>query len=194
MPLEQSQDEADVGVDSNNAVYAPHHHVKWNDGDGDGDEQKDGHNANENDSHSHHEDTKKTLGTEDGSSHHSPSSPSTSNNSGRNGGNHSGSGGGGQHVVGPLCSCLKGMRRDLQARIPLYLDDWKRPTSFVKVLNATIFAFVVQLIPALIFAELLDMNTHGSLGVAETLLSAGIIGIIYALLSGQPLVLVGITG
>ena len=34
----------------------------------------------------------------------------------------------------------------------------------------------------------------GSLSVAETLLSAGIIGIIYAVLSGQPLVLIGITG
>ena len=56
------------------------------------------------------------------------------------------------------------------------------------------FAFIIQLIPALIFAELLDKTTNGSLSVAETLLSAGIIGILYSILSGQPLVLIGITG
>eukprot|EP00980_Cylindrotheca_fusiformis_P030700 scaffold25278_cov132-Cylindrotheca_fusiformis.AAC.1 len=89
---------------------------------------------------------------------------------------------------------LTGMQEDLRARIPLYADDWKRPKSFITVLNATFFAFVVQLIPALIFAELLDKNTEGNLATAEVLLSAGIIGVIYALLSGQPLVLLGITG
>eukprot|EP00980_Cylindrotheca_fusiformis_P007791 scaffold1669_cov129-Cylindrotheca_fusiformis.AAC.2 len=87
-----------------------------------------------------------------------------------------------------------GMQEDLRARIPLYADDWKRPKSLMTVLNATFFAFVVQLIPALIFAELLDQQTEGSLAVDEVLLSAGIIGVIYALLSGQPIVLLGITG
>ena len=89
---------------------------------------------------------------------------------------------------------MAGMMSDLRARVPLYKDDWARPKSIFKVLNATIFAFIVQLIPALIFAELMDRETKGSLAAAETLLSAGIIGIIYALLSGQPLVLLGITG
>ena len=52
----------------------------------------------------------------------------------------------------------------------------------------------MQLIPALIFAELMDRETKGNLAAAETLLSAGIIGIIYAIISGQPLTLLGITG
>lgn len=94
----------------------------------------------------------------------------------------------------PIIQLLTGMREDIAARIPLYKDDWKRPKSLFTVLNAIFFAFVVQLIPALIFAELLDKQTEGSLAVAEVLLSAGIIGVIYALLSGQPLVLLGITG
>jgi hypothetical protein len=89
---------------------------------------------------------------------------------------------------------LTGMKEDLAARIPLYSDDWKRPKSFITILNAIFFAFVVQLIPALIFAELLDRQTNGMLAVAEVLLSAGIIGVIYAFMSGQPLVLLGITG
>lgn len=70
----------------------------------------------------------------------------------------------------------------------------KSPNSVFTILNAIFFAFVVQLIPALIFAELLDKQTFGNLATAEVLLSAGIIGVIYALLSGQPLVLLGITG
>eukprot|EP00934_Nitzschia_sp_Nitz4_P002737 Nitzschia sp. Nitz4//scaffold103_size77763//2583//4601//NITZ4_005434-RA/size77763-processed-gene-0.0-mRNA-1//1//CDS//3329532295//2727//frame0 len=94
----------------------------------------------------------------------------------------------------PVFEFLSGMKRDLQARVPLYANDWKRPENVFTVLNAILFAFVVQLIPALIFAELLDRQTEGSLAVAEVLLSAGIIGIIYALISGQPLVLLGITG
>ena len=94
----------------------------------------------------------------------------------------------------PIFDCMNGMMQDLRARLPLYADDWKRPKNIPKVINAIFFAFVVQLIPALIFAELLDKQTNGSLAVAEVLLSAGIIGIIYALICGQPLVLLGITG
>jgi hypothetical protein len=46
----------------------------------------------------------------------------------------------------PLCSCppLYGMYKDLKARIPLYINDWKIPTSkkslFI-ILNATIVSF-----------------------------------------------------
>ena len=94
----------------------------------------------------------------------------------------------------PVFQILTGMVNDVKARAPLYADDWKPPRSLFTVLNATFFAFVVQLIPAMIFAELLDRQTKGFLAVAEVLLSAGIIGIIYALIAGQPLVLLGITG
>jgi len=47
------------------------------------------------------------------------------------------------------------MRDDLAARLPLYQDDWGRPKNIFTVVNATFFAFVIQLIPALIFAELM---------------------------------------
>lgn len=94
----------------------------------------------------------------------------------------------------PLFSFLTGMREDLDARLPYYKDDWSRPHSILTVVNATIFAFVVQLIPALIFAELMENSTQGHLGVAEVLLSTAIMGIIYAVAAGQPIVLMGITG
>lgn len=94
----------------------------------------------------------------------------------------------------PLFNFMKGIRRDLRARAPLYKDDWSRPRSIYTVVNATFFAFIVQLIPALIFAELMDRQTEGKLATAEALLSTAIMGIIYAVLAGQPLVIVGITG
>ena len=94
----------------------------------------------------------------------------------------------------PLFQFMTGIQQDLRARWPLYRDDWSRPQSVYTVVNATVFAFVIQLIPALIFAELLDRETKGNLATAETLLSSAIIGIIYAIFAGQPLVIMGITG
>ena len=87
-----------------------------------------------------------------------------------------------------------GIKTDIRNRAPYYKDDWGRPKSYITVINAIFFAFIVQLIPALIFADRMDAQTQGHLATAETLLSAGIIGVIYAVISGQPLVLLGITG
>ena len=94
----------------------------------------------------------------------------------------------------PLLQFLTGMKEDLALRLPLYMDDWAKPRNVFTVINATIFAFVIQLIPALIFAELMDRQTEGNLATAETLLSSAIIGIIYAVFAGQPLTIMGITG
>lgn len=56
--------------------------------------------------------------------------------------------------------CMTGISCDIRARVPLFCTfDWGRPRSLTKVLNATVFAFVVQLIPVLIFAELMDKQT-----------------------------------
>lgn len=94
----------------------------------------------------------------------------------------------------PLFQFLTGMKEDLAARLPLYRDDWSRPRSIYTVVNASVFAFVIQLIPALIFAELMNDTTKGNLATAETLMSSAIIGVIYAVFAGQPLVIMGITG
>lgn len=67
----------------------------------------------------------------------------------------------------PLFQFLTGMKEDLAARLPIYKDDWSRPKSIFTVVNATVFAFVIQLIPALIFAELMDRETEGNLATAE---------------------------
>jgi hypothetical protein len=89
---------------------------------------------------------------------------------------------------------LTGMIGDLKTRAPHYLNDWQKPRSIGKVANAALFAFVIQLIPALIFAFLLDRQTDGKFACTEVLMSTGIIGVMYALLSGQPLTLLGVSG
>jgi boron transporter len=94
----------------------------------------------------------------------------------------------------PLLQFLTGMHHDFKARWPWYKDDWVNIQNPCTVINATIFTLVIQLIPALIFAELIDRQTQGNLSTAETLLSSAIMGILYATLAGQPLVIMGITG
>ena len=90
---------------------------------------------------------------------------------------------------------MKGLQKDWLYHKSSYKEGWnRRPKSISKVIAATIFAFCTQLIPALIFADLLDEMTNGSISVVETLLSAGIIGVIYSIIAGQSLVLLGITG
>jgi hypothetical protein len=51
----------------------------------------------------------------------------------------------------------------------------------------------MQLIPALVFSELIDVKTYGQLATAEVL-STAIMGILYAIFSGQPLIILGVTG
>ncbi|GAX23544.1 hypothetical protein FisN_14Hh279 [Fistulifera solaris] len=88
---------------------------------------------------------------------------------------------------------FKGMKEDLSGRLPFYADDWGAPKSFFTVFNSAIYTFVIQLVPALIFAELMTTETEGNLAVVEVLLSKGILGVIYAVFSGQPIVITGVT-
>src|SRR6056300_1066906 len=85
---------------------------------------------------------------------------------------------------------MRGIRNDIRTRAPYYKDDWGKPKNTSTVINATLFAFVVQLIPALIFADLMYEKTNGNLGTAATLLSSGIIGVIYAVISKSLKVLI----
>jgi len=90
-----------------------------------------------------------------------------------------------------------GLRADLKRRAPWYLSDWTE--AFIgpnrsQALASVIFLFFACLSPAVTFGLLFDQNTEGQLGVVEMILSSGISGIIYALLSGQPLCILGATG
>ncbi|KAL3941199.1 MAG: hypothetical protein SGBAC_004406 [Bacillariaceae sp.] len=89
---------------------------------------------------------------------------------------------------------LTGISKDLKRRLPYYLDDWRLPPPLTTIINASLSSFVRQLIPALIFASWMEQQTEGKLSAAEVLMSTGVVGIFYAIFSGQPLVLVGVSG
>ena len=54
--------------------------------------------------------------------------------------------------------------------------------------------FFASIAPALSFGAFLYDKTEGHLGVTEVLFATAICGIFYAIISGQPLVVVGVTG
>lgn len=85
---------------------------------------------------------------------------------------------------------------DARARIPLYASDWQitRWSQVSKIASASLFSYIAGIFPALIFGELLHVQTEGLIGIPEVLLSTGGSGIIWSFLAGQPLVIVGVTG
>lgn len=93
-----------------------------------------------------------------------------------------------------LLQFMTGVKEDFNANIGFYADDWKKPKNLPLVINASIFAFSIQLVPALIFSELSDRKTDGNIATAEVFVATLIMGVIYAVLSGQPLVILGVTG
>jgi boron transporter len=86
-----------------------------------------------------------------------------------------------------------GIAGDIRGRIPLYVDDWRQGLSR-KALSATIYMFFTNVLPAITFALVLSERTHGHQGVFEVLLSMAVGGTLFALIAGQPLVIVGVTG
>merc|ERR1719502_2521535 len=102
--------------------------------------------------------------------------------------------------VAPLAFTGKfagGIRADIKRRAPFYWDDWVEPLraeNRSKAMASCVFLFFACLSPAVTFGMLFQDGTGGQLGVVEMIISSGISGIIYALLSGQPLCILGATG
>ena len=90
-----------------------------------------------------------------------------------------------------------GLIADIKRRAPYYWDDLIEPLRAEnrgQALASCIFLFFACLSPAITFGMLFSDGTGGQLGVVETLLSSGLSGVLYALLSGQPLAILGATG
>ena len=86
-----------------------------------------------------------------------------------------------------------GLRRDLKARLPSYLSDYKDGLN-LKCLASTLFMFFACLAPAVAFGSLLSVKTAGAMGALEMLVSTSICGMVYAIFSGQPVTIIGSTG
>jgi hypothetical protein len=87
----------------------------------------------------------------------------------------------------------RGVREDYNSRIGWYVSDWADALT-PKVLASTLFIFFTSLAPAITFSLLLTNVTNDQIGAIEVLLSMCITGVLFALFSGQPLVIVGVTG
>ncbi|KAK9767177.1 hypothetical protein K7432_003207 [Basidiobolus ranarum] len=88
---------------------------------------------------------------------------------------------------------FEGIRSDLNRRLPLYWSDWKDGLRS-KVLASTIFMFFCSILPSITFAADLSKSTQNNYGVVEVILSTALGGVIFAIFSGQPLVIMGVTG
>ncbi|MBW3599226.1 MAG: PTS sugar transporter subunit IIA [Planctomycetes bacterium] len=86
-----------------------------------------------------------------------------------------------------------GLVRDARRRLPHYLSDF-RDGLHTKALSSTLFLFFACVAPAVTFGGVMATYTDNHIGALEMLLASAICGVVYALFSGQPLIILGGTG
>jgi len=88
-----------------------------------------------------------------------------------------------------------GVRNDLARRAPWYRSDWTDGmTGGVKVLTASLYMFFGCLAPGIAFGAFFDQHSNGESGVVEYLVTQSVSGILFAIFSGQPLIMLRPTG
>ncbi|EAT47616.1 AAEL001269-PA, partial [Aedes aegypti] len=86
-----------------------------------------------------------------------------------------------------------GLINDIKRRYPMYKSDIKDGLN-TETLAATVFMYFAALSTAITFGGLASDKTHNLIGISETLVSASMVGVVFHLFSGQPLVIIGTTG
>lgn len=90
-------------------------------------------------------------------------------------------------------SIFKGLCNDVKRKLPFYISDFKDGLN-AKTVASAVFMFFAVLAPSIILGGILGESTNNRIGVIETLLGNAFVGIVYALFSGQPLSILGLTG
>ncbi|XP_006894263.1 PREDICTED: sodium bicarbonate transporter-like protein 11 [Elephantulus edwardii] len=102
-----------------------------------------------------------------------------------------------QPLQSPQCkdflSIGKGIREDIARRFPMYALDFTDGIigdhkAVGKYITTTIFLYFACLLPTIAFGSLNDENTKGAIDVQKTVAGQSIGSLLYALFSGQPLV------
>lgn len=83
-----------------------------------------------------------------------------------------------------------GLVADIKRRLPHYVDDIKSGFH-PKCIASIVFMFFACLAPAVTFGGFMGRETGGLIGAPEMLISTAVCGLIYALVAGQPLTIVG---
>ncbi|KAL7055050.1 hypothetical protein AAHC03_024532 [Spirometra sp. Aus1] len=86
-----------------------------------------------------------------------------------------------------------GLVADLKRRAPHYLSDFT-DAIHIQCFASFFFLYFACLAPIITFGGLLSTVTGGYLGTMESIVSGAVVGILYALFSGQPLTIMGSTG
>ncbi|MHC5108901.1 MAG: PTS sugar transporter subunit IIA [Planctomycetota bacterium] len=86
-----------------------------------------------------------------------------------------------------------GLRNDIKRRTVHYASDFKDGLH-PKCAGATLFLFFACLAPAVTFGGVMGVATDGQIGAVEMILASAVCGVVFALFSGQPLVILGGTG
>ena len=92
--------------------------------------------------------------------------------------------------TGRLCG---GLLDDVHRRWSVYASDFRDGLN-AKSLGATLFLFFACLAPAVTFGGIMGAQTEGNIGVVEMLVASAACGIVYAMLAGQPLIILGGVG
>ncbi|XP_021924578.1 anion exchange protein 2 [Zootermopsis nevadensis] len=86
-----------------------------------------------------------------------------------------------------------GLVNDVKRRFPYYKSDITEGFN-LQCLAAAIFMYFAALSGAITFGGLMGDKTNNLIGISETLVSTSAAGIFFALLAGQPLIIIGATG
>ncbi|XP_061143436.1 anion exchange protein 3 isoform X1 [Syngnathus typhle] len=86
-----------------------------------------------------------------------------------------------------------GLLHDIRRRYPNYVSDLKDAVD-MQCVAAVIFIYFAALSPTITFGGLLGEKTEGMMGVSELIVSTATLGVIFSLLAGQPLLIIGFSG
>jgi hypothetical protein len=86
-----------------------------------------------------------------------------------------------------------GIAEDVRRRLAHYSSDFRDGLN-AKSLSSTLFLFFACLAPAVTFGGIMGAQTEGHIGVVEMLVASAACGVVYALFSGQPLIILGGVG
>ncbi|XP_028393241.1 LOW QUALITY PROTEIN: band 3 anion transport protein-like [Dendronephthya gigantea] len=87
-----------------------------------------------------------------------------------------------------------GLVRDVQRKYPHYKSDFVDAFKNFKCLVTFIFVYFATIAPCVTYGGLLSKKTDGLIGLSESILATAIGGIFFGFCSGQPLMIVGVTG
>lgn len=94
---------------------------------------------------------------------------------------------------GRTCTIGQGLREDVRRRWSYYISDYVDgvvgPRTLYKTISTTFFLYFGILLPIIAFGVLNATNTRGKIDVTKCLMSQTIGGLFFALLGGQPLVI-----